>query len=125
MYLDLIFIIVVIKLIAPSNEEMPAKCKLKIDKSTAAPEWKPKELRGGYSVQPVPGPNSIKEERTNKNKHGINNQKLTLFNRGKAISIAPINKGNNKLPNPPIIAGITTKKIITIPCDVIITLYNW
>lgn len=29
---------VVIKLIAPNNDETPAKCKLKIDKSTAAPE---------------------------------------------------------------------------------------
>lgn len=37
MYLDLIFIIVVIKLIAPSNEEMPAKCKLKIARSTEGP----------------------------------------------------------------------------------------
>jgi hypothetical protein len=27
-----------IKLIAPNNEEIPAKCKLKIAKSTAAPE---------------------------------------------------------------------------------------
>ena len=28
-----------IKLIAPNKEEIPAKCKLKIAKSTAAPEW--------------------------------------------------------------------------------------
>lgn len=38
---------VVIKLIAPNKEEIPAICKLKIDKSTAAPEWKPTELSGG------------------------------------------------------------------------------
>jgi hypothetical protein len=30
--------IVVIKLIAPNNEEIPAKCKLKIAKSTEPPE---------------------------------------------------------------------------------------
>lgn len=29
---------VVIKLIAPNKDDTPAKCKLKIDKSTAAPE---------------------------------------------------------------------------------------
>jgi hypothetical protein len=34
----LIFIIVVIKLTAPKIEEIPAKCKLKIAKSTLAPE---------------------------------------------------------------------------------------
>jgi hypothetical protein len=34
----LIFITVVIKLIAPNKEEAPAKCKLKIAKSTEAPE---------------------------------------------------------------------------------------
>jgi hypothetical protein len=28
-----------IKLIAPAIEEIPAKCKLKIAKSTAGPEW--------------------------------------------------------------------------------------
>jgi hypothetical protein len=34
----LILIIVTIKLIAPSKDEAPAKCKLKIAKSTDAPE---------------------------------------------------------------------------------------
>ena len=34
----LIFIIVVIKFIAPNIEEIPAKCKLKITKSTEPPE---------------------------------------------------------------------------------------
>ena len=35
----LIFSIVVIKLIAPKIEEIPDKCRLKIAKSTEAPEW--------------------------------------------------------------------------------------
>jgi hypothetical protein len=48
-----------------------------------------------------------------------------LFNLGKAISGPPTNNGNKKLPNPPIIAGITIKNIITIACAVIIELYNW
>jgi len=62
------------------------------------------------------------------NKHinaGIKSQKLRLFKRGKAISGAPIIKGINQLPNPPIIIGITKKKIIINACAVTITLYNW
>lgn len=42
-----ILIIVVIKLIAPKIELTPAKCKLKIVKSTEAPEWETLEERGG------------------------------------------------------------------------------
>ena len=48
-----------------------------------------------------------------------------LFNLGNAISGPPTNKGSKKLPKPPIIAGITIKKIINIACAVIILLYNW
>jgi len=45
-------------------------------------------------------------------KDGGNNQKLKLFNLGKAISGAPNINGTIQLPKPPIIAGITIKKII-------------
>ena len=38
---------VVIKFIAPKIEEIPAKCKLKIAKSTDPPEWNSIEERGG------------------------------------------------------------------------------
>jgi hypothetical protein len=48
-----------------------------------------------------------------------------LFSLGKAISGPPTNNGNRKLPNPPIIAGITIKNIINIAWAVIILLYNW
>ena len=41
------------------------------------------------------------------------------------MSGPPTNKGNKKFPNPPIIAGITIKKIINIAWAVIILLYNW
>ena len=44
---------------------------------------------------------------------GGNNQKLILYIRGKAISGAPIIRGTSQFPNPPIIIGITIKKIIT------------
>lgn len=43
----LILIIVVIKFKAPKIDEIPAKCKLKIAKSTEPPEWKSIEANGG------------------------------------------------------------------------------
>ena len=69
-------------------------------------------LSGGYTVQPVPAPISITEDKSKHKKAGIKSQKLKLFRRGKAISGAPIIKGTNQLPKPPIITGITKKNII-------------
>jgi len=51
-------------------------------------------------------------EQRRRKREGGNNQKLKLFNLGKAISGAPTSSGTNQLPKPPIIAGITIKKII-------------
>lgn len=45
-----------------------------------------------------------------------------LFKRGKAISGAPNIKGTSQLPNPPIIIGMTMKKIITKAWAVTMTL---
>jgi hypothetical protein len=115
---------VTIKLMAPIIDEAPARCKLKIPKSTAGPEWASIPLRGGYTVHPVPTPVSIKEERSRRDNAGGNNQKDKLFNRGNAISGAPIRTGTNQLPKPPIITGITIKKIIMNACAVTRTLYN-
>ncbi|RDJ46553.1 hypothetical protein AB720_19370, partial [Acinetobacter baumannii] len=42
--------------------------------------------------------------------------KNILFIRGNAISGAPIINGTNQFPKPPIIIGITIKKIITKAC---------
>jgi len=39
--------IVVIKFIEPNKEETPAKCKLKIAKSTEGPEWNSTLESGG------------------------------------------------------------------------------
>jgi hypothetical protein len=55
---------------------------------------------------------STKLESNNNDKAGGNNQKLILFNLGKAISGAPNKIGTNQLPNPPINIGITIKNII-------------
>lgn len=104
--------IVVIKLIAPKIEEIPAKCKEKIAKSTEEPPCAILEESGGYTVHPVPAPFSTILLEINKNNDGGNNQNLILFIRGKAISGAPNIKGTNQFPNPPIIIGITIKKII-------------
>jgi len=79
---------------------------------------------GGYIVQPVPTPPLIKVEYKSKSKLAGNNQKLKLFNLGKAISGAPKNMGKNQLPKPPIKIGITIKKIIIKACPVITVLYN-
>lgn len=104
--------IVTIKLIAPAIDEAPAKCKLKIEKSTDGPGCPKVPDNGGYKVHPVPTPVSIKLDNINKVKAGGNNQKLKLFNRAKAISGAPIIKGTNQFPKQPISIGITEKKII-------------
>lgn len=102
-----------IKFTAPKREETPAKCKEKIAKSTEAPEWARLELKGGYTVHPVPAPASTRLLLRSKDSEGMSSQNLMLFRRGNAISGAPTIKGTNQLPNPPIITGITMKKIIT------------
>ena len=63
-------------------------------------------------------PDSINEEKRRRERAGGNNQKDILLRRGKAISGAPIIRGANQLPKPPIIVGITKKKIIIKACAV-------
>jgi hypothetical protein len=86
-------IIVVIKFIAPNIDDIPAKCKLNIPRSTAPPEWYSMLDNGGYTVHPVPTPPSTKLDATSNVNAGGNNQKLMLFNLGNAISGAPIING--------------------------------
>ena len=106
------FLRVLIKFTAPRREDTPARCKEKIAKSTDAPACEMLLLRGGYTVQPVPAPDSTSPLDSNKTRAGMRNHNLILFNRGKAISGAPSIKGTNQLPNPPIKIGITIKKIM-------------
>jgi hypothetical protein len=105
------FMMVVMKLMAPKIEEAPAKCKLY--RLLA---------KGGYTVQPVPAPIPAKAERDKRVREGGRSQNLILFIRGKAISCAPIIMGTNQFPNPPIMIGITMKKIITKACAVTMVL---
>lgn len=91
-------------------------------RSTLAPAWARLLARGGYTVQPVPAPASTPEDARRSRKDGGRSQKLILFIRGKAMSGAPIIMGTSQFPKPPIINGITIKKIITKACAVTITL---
>lgn len=114
--------IVVIKFTAPRIDEAPAKCRLKMDRSTDAPAWAMPAARGGYTVHPVPAPDSTNPPARRRVREGGRSQKLMLFIRGKAISGAPIIRGTSQFPNPPIIIGITIKKIIINAWAVTITL---
>lgn len=80
-------------MIAPSREDTPAKCNENIIRSTAPPEWDWMEESGGYTVHPVPAPLSTNALTSNNIKEGGSNQKLTLFNLGKAISGLPNSTG--------------------------------
>jgi len=120
-----ILIVVVIKLIAPKIEDTPARCKEKMAKSTAAPLCPKPDDNGGDTVHPVPAPLSTKEDISKSNKAGGRSQNLMLFKRGNAMSGAPNISGTSQFPNPPIITGITIKKIIKNAWAVTITLYNW
>lgn len=80
------------------------------------------EANGGYTVHPVPAPLSTKPPISRRDNEGGRSQNLILFIRGKAISGAPIIRGTSQLPNPPIMIGITMKKIITKAWAVTITL---
>ena len=77
---------------------------------------------GGYTVQPVPAPLSTSPPARRRVKEGGRSQNLMLFIRGKAMSGAPIISGTNQFPNPPIMIGITIKKIIIKAWAVTITL---
>lgn len=106
-------IAVVMKLMAPRIEEIPARWREKMARSTEAPAWARLPARGGYTVQPVPTPASTVDEARRSKKEGGSSQKLMLFIRGNAMSGAPIIRGTSQFPKPPIIIGITMKKIIT------------
>jgi len=119
-----IFITVVMKLMAPRIEEAPARCREKMAISTEEPLCAILEARGGYTVHPVPAPPSTKEDISSNIRAGGRSQNLMLLSRGKAISGAPSISGTSQLPNPPIITGMTMKKIITNAWAVTITLYS-
>lgn len=70
----------------------------------------------------MPAPASTPDEARRRRKEGGRSQKLMLFIRGNAMSGAPIIRGINQFPKPPIIIGMTIKKIMTKAWAVTITL---
>lgn len=94
----------------------------KIAKSTLTLLCPKLEAKGGYTVHPVPTPPSIIDLKINNINEGGRSHNLILFIRGKAISGLLTIRGRSQFPNPPIIIGITKKKIITKACAVTITL---
>ena len=78
-------------------------------------------------VQPAPTPlapgsPSTNIEVTSSANEAGSSQNEMLFMRGNAMSGAPIISGTIQLPKPPIIAGMTMKKIMIRPCAVTTTL---
>lgn len=67
----------------------------------------------------------MNEENKRRDKEGGSNQNLMLFIRGNAMSGAPNIKGTSQFPNPPIMMGITMKKIIMKAWAVTRTLKIW
>lgn len=60
----------------------------------------------------MPTPFSTVADEISRVRDGGRSQNLRLFSRGKAISGMPNIRGRSQLPKPPIIIGITRKKII-------------
>jgi len=87
-----------IKLIAPAIDDIPARCKETITKSTATPACALPLDNGGYNVHPVPAPESQRVEQIKVHKDGGNNQKLRLLSLGIAISGDPMKIGTNQFP---------------------------
>ena len=67
-------------------------------------------------------PPGTKSENISEQKPATVSQNEMLFMRGKAMSGAPIMMGTNQLPKPPIMAGMTMKKIMIRACAVVNTL---
>jgi len=97
---------------APRIDEIPAKWREKIVISIEKELWAMLADKGGYTVHPVPTPIEANDAINKRFKDGGSNQNLILFIRGKAMSGEPIINGTNQFPKPPIIIGITIKKII-------------
>jgi len=125
MLMGRIFRMVVMKLIAPRIEEAPARWREKIVISMAGVLWNIWFDNGGYTVHPVPAPESENDDIISSEIDGGRSQNLMLFIRGNAMSGAVIIRGTSQLPNPPIMMGITMKKIMTNAWAVTITLKIW
>ena len=73
----------------------------------------------------MPAPFSTRALLSSRNRAGRSSHRLMLFMRGNLMSGADNMRGVNQLPNPPIMTGITRKKIIRKACAVTRVLYSW
>jgi hypothetical protein len=81
-------------------------------RSTDAPAWAIPLASGGYTVHPVPTPLSTVLLARRSVKDSGNSQNPMLFIRGNAMSGASSISDTSQFRKPPIIIGITMKKII-------------
>ena len=70
----------------------------------------------------MPTPLSTNLLNRRSDREGGRSQNLMLFIRGKAMSGLPSIRGTSQFPKPPIIMGMTMKKIMTKACAVTIVL---
>ena len=115
------FKMVTIILMEPMIEEAPRMCNAKIPVSIDGPICR---LKGAYKVHPAAGaPPGIKKELTSIRAAGIISQKLKLFMRAKAMSLAPICSGIIQLAKPTK-AGMMAPNTMMMPCMVVSWLKN-
>jgi hypothetical protein len=110
--LGFMLIVVEMKFTAPRIEDTPARWREKIARSTDAPACAIPLASGGYTVHPVPAPLSTVLLVISNVSEGGSSQNLMLFIRGNAMSGAPSISGTSQFPNPPIMMGMTMKKIM-------------
>src|SRR4051812_19871563 len=120
------FMMVVMKLIAPRIDDAPARCSDRMPKSSAGPGW-PDVESGGYTGQPPPKPvepgaPSTNSENNSSAREDGSNQNEMLFMRGTAMGGPPIMSGTNQLPTPPMRVGMTRKNTMIRPWPVTNTL---
>src|SRR3569623_145237 len=73
----------------------------------------------GYDVHPAAGgPSGVKNDAVKIAVAANMVQNDSMFSTGNAMSRAPISKGRQKLPKPPIRIGVRAKKIMIVPCIV-------
>ena len=112
---------VAIMFMEPMTEDSPMKWMAKITKGNASPVC---SISGGYMVQPPAGPPpGMSSVPSSMVKANGSIQKLQLFMRGRAMSGAPIIMGMSQLAKPTV-PGMTTPKIITRACRVVMELKN-
>ena len=110
---------VVMKLIAPRIEEMPARWMAE-DREVHGGTWRAlggkRRIDGPACADAMATgrPGEEKGVRSSAKEAGSSQNEI-LFMRGNAMSGAPIIKGTIQLPNPPIIAGMIVKNIMMRP----------